>query len=278
VLIVPSDDRLIVWFDIDNTLYPASVKMAEKMGEKIHAFFLELVLNGRNKEDVDMEQLNKEADNLHKAYYTGYGLALRGLVHNNHGVDPLDFDRKCDGSLPLKEMIKPDPVLVKLFKDIDRTKCRVWALTNAYITHAERVLEILQLKNRTKLEDSDAPEDQIEFEDQIEGLVYCDYTVPNFECKPDPGFYRKALIQANVTDPSKCLFVDDNRSNVDAAKKEGWGRCVHFHESELGSLEGGRVEEIGSEREKGAVENDVAVISSLEELRALWPDIFKKDV
>jgi hypothetical protein len=49
-------------------------------------------------------------------------------------IDPLDFDRKCDGSLPLKEMIKPDPTLIKLFKDIDRSKCRVWALTNAYIT------------------------------------------------------------------------------------------------------------------------------------------------
>jgi hypothetical protein len=41
-----------------------------------------------------MEQLNKEADNLHKAYYTGYGLALRGLVHNNHGVGkPIPYSR-----------------------------------------------------------------------------------------------------------------------------------------------------------------------------------------
>lgn len=102
MLIVFSDDRLIVWFDIDNTLYPASVKMAEKMGDKIHgtsvdrgkyfslisrsAFFLELVLNGRNETDVEMEAIHKEADTLHKAYYHTYGLALRGLVHNNHGV------------------------------------------------------------------------------------------------------------------------------------------------------------------------------------------------
>jgi len=126
-------------------------------------------------------------------------------------ADPLDFDRKCDASLPLKEMIKPDLALIKLFKDIDRTKCRVWALTNAYITvrhvsllhrigllialskHAERVLEILQLKNPTKLEEDEVSEDQVEFEDLIEGLVYCDYTDPKFECKPDPGFYHKVL-------------------------------------------------------------------------------------
>jgi len=45
----------------------------------------------------------------------------------------MDFDRKCDGSLPLEEMIRPNPSLRKLFQDIDRSKARVWALTNAYI-------------------------------------------------------------------------------------------------------------------------------------------------
>lgn len=47
-------------------------------------------------------------------------------------VDPLDFDKKCDGSLPLEDMIKPDPILRKLLQDIDRSKARVWGLTNAY--------------------------------------------------------------------------------------------------------------------------------------------------
>lgn len=46
--------------------------------------------------------------------------------------DVLDFDRKCDGSLPLEQMISYDPALRKLFEDIDRSKARVWALTNAY--------------------------------------------------------------------------------------------------------------------------------------------------
>jgi hypothetical protein len=46
--------------------------------------------------------------------------------------DVLDFDRKCDGSLPLEDMIFFDPALRELFEDIDRSKARVWALTNAY--------------------------------------------------------------------------------------------------------------------------------------------------
>lgn len=49
-------------------------------------------------------------------------------------VDPFDFDTKCDGSLPLEKMLSPDPRMRKLLKDIDRSKCRVWALTNAYRT------------------------------------------------------------------------------------------------------------------------------------------------
>ena len=48
--------------------------------------------------------------------------------------DALDFDDKCDGSLPLEDMISPDPSVRKLFQDIDRSKARVWALTNAYKT------------------------------------------------------------------------------------------------------------------------------------------------
>lgn len=49
-------------------------------------------------------------------------------------TDPLDFDRKCDGSLPLEDMISYSPSLRKLIEDIDRTKVRVWGLTNAYRT------------------------------------------------------------------------------------------------------------------------------------------------
>ena len=49
-------------------------------------------------------------------------------------LDALDFNEKCDGSLPLEDMIDPDPSVRELFQDIDRSKARVWALTNAYKT------------------------------------------------------------------------------------------------------------------------------------------------
>ncbi|KAJ3521105.1 hypothetical protein NM688_g9063 [Phlebia brevispora] len=210
----PSDNRYVVFFDIDNTLYSASTNIASAMGERIHAYFLSLGLD------------EERASELHHRYYTQYGLAIRGLVRH-HEIDPLDFDQKCDGSLPLESMIKPDPKLRRLLQDIDRGKARVWALTNAYRTHAKRVLQILGV------------------EDQMEGVVFCDYSDPKFCCKPEPEFYDIAMRKAGITDPKKCLFVDDSRNNVAAALKLGWGRAVHFCERGMETVEGGRSKLIG---------------------------------
>lgn len=44
------------------------------------------------------------------------------------------------------------------------------------LQHARRVLKILDL------------------EDQIEGLVYCDYQQTGFTCKPEPEYYQNVSI------------------------------------------------------------------------------------
>ncbi|KAJ7283549.1 pyrimidine 5-nucleotidase [Mycena rebaudengoi] len=228
-----------VFLDIDNTLYSASTGISREMGKRIHAYFTTLGLD------------DSEASALHLKYYTQYGLALRGLIL--HHDDPVDFDRKCDGSLPLEDLISPNPRLRTLIEDIDRTKTKVWALTKC---HAERVLRILNL------------------DDQIDGLIFCDYQQPNFACKPDAQFYHKALEKAGVSDPADCYFVDDSRSNVDAARALGWGHCAHFCEKGLVHVEGGKVKKIGNET-IGAGQSGVDVIEDLEELRKIWPEVFK---
>jgi len=101
---------------------------------------------------VQLGLSHEEAGELHHHYYKTYGLALRGLVkHHDVGEpipeatrlvlltyprhpDALDFNEKCDGSLQLEDMIDADPSVRELFQDIDRSKARVWALTNAYKT------------------------------------------------------------------------------------------------------------------------------------------------
>lgn len=98
------------------------------------------------------------ADPLYlQRYYTEYGLAIRGLVRH-HQVDrewlrclslevtprcprslilaltctALDYDAQCDAALPLETVLKPSAEMQALLKDIDRSRFRVWALTNAY--------------------------------------------------------------------------------------------------------------------------------------------------
>jgi len=236
-----NDDRSIIWFDIDNTLYPASAKMHELMIVRIHEYVLAMGFP------------DDEARKLHRKYYSDYGLALQGLVRH-HQIDALDFDRKCDGSLPLESVLIPNPAVRQLLKDIDRTKTRVWALTNAYSDHAYRVLKILKL------------------DDLIEHVVFCDYRKPDFRCKPDPQFYHDALALANVTDPSKCFFVDDNLRNVQTAKTLGWGSCVYFQEPPQSDMVAS-----GAQRpiDPNKAEGVDATVSSLEGLRGLWPQLFK---
>lgn len=81
--------------------------------------------------------------------------------------------------------------------------------------------------------------------------------------------------QAHVTDPSLCYFVDDSRRNLDAAKELGWGHCVHLRESTLDLIEGGRVD-TGHNGNQVAVEGDVVVIDKFQDLRIVWPEIFKR--
>jgi len=172
------------------------------------------------------------------------------LICSRH-PDPLDFNEKCDGSLPLEDMIQPDPIVRKLFQDIDRSKARVWALTNAYKPHAQRVLKILNV------------------DDLVDGLVFCDYSDKDFSCKPEREFFDQALVKAGITDPSKCYFIDDSRINVDAARKLGWGHCIHFCERGMTATEGGIEVTIGHH---GDLKEDA--VATLDDLRTVWSELF----
>ena len=74
--------------------------------------------------------------------------------------------------------------------------------------------------------------------------------------------------RAGVSDPSKCLFVDDSFSNVEGAKNVGWIRSVHFREVGPDTVQESEVKRIARDQEKLDEVND------LQELREVWPDIF----
>lgn len=130
----------------------------------------------------------QEASRLHREYYVNYGHSIEGLVRH-HQIDPLDYNAKVDDDLPLEGVIMPDPDLRQLLLDIDRSHVTVWLLTNAYVTHARRVVKLLGV------------------DDLFDGLTYCDYLDMPLICKPSAAMYKKAMQDAGVDNVSQCLFV-----------------------------------------------------------------------
>ena len=82
---------------------------------------------------VSLGLTDDEAETIHRKLNADYGLSVRGAAEH-YGVNPLEFDSKCDAALPLEELLTPDPKTQSLLAEIDRSKVRVWALTNAYRT------------------------------------------------------------------------------------------------------------------------------------------------
>lgn len=200
---------------------------------------------------------------LHQKYYKEYGLAIEGLTRH-HKIDPLAFNREVDDALPLDNILKPDPKLRKLLESLDTTKVKPWLLTNAYVTHAKRVVELLGI------------------EDLFEGVTYCDYGKLPLVCKPSQDMYAKAEKEAGAPSKDQCYFVgmslsiaclwwglalyansvelDDSHLNCVHAHARGW-TTVHL-------LEQG----IPIPRKPASK----YTISSLQELPGLFPHVFKQ--
>ena len=66
-------------FDLDNTLYPASVNLFSQISVKMSDYIMTL---------LDVDKLT--ADKMRAAYWEKYGTSLAGLMQN-HQIDPEDF-------------------------------------------------------------------------------------------------------------------------------------------------------------------------------------------
>lgn len=131
---------------------------------------------------------HEDATMLHQKYYREYGLAIEGLTRH-HKINALEFNRQVDDALPLDTILKPDLKLRAFLESFDRSKVKLWLLTNAYVTHGKRVVKLLGI------------------DDLFEGITYCDYGAEKLICKPHPDMYKKAEAQAEVPSTNKCYFV-----------------------------------------------------------------------
>jgi len=230
------------------------------------------------------ELTEEDATLLHRHYYTQYGLALSGLVQH-HTINALAYNSLVDDALPLEKILQPSPSLTHLLFDLrsSNTTSKLWLFTNAYITHAKRVVELLGIK------------------DCFDGLTYCDYVQGEKEgrlvCKPAQEMFEKAMRDAGMVvgrDEGRCYFVDDSVTNCVAARRLGWGGVVHLAEPEAESAmeeigDGEEEEEEGGKRNLGAEKAAAArqaevekkeklgikTITDLNELRVVFPELFR---
>lgn len=184
-------DGPVFFFDLDNTLYPKSSGIAELMVERIELFFVNYL-------KLPLE----ESKILGARYYRDYGLAIKGLIHN-FSIDPVEYDKYVDGGLQLDEILKPVPELTSLLDRLSR-KGQCWIFTNAGQSHALRIIKLLKIDSF------------------FSGIIYCDYSEPNFPAKPDRLAFARAMKCAQVDDVKKCFFFDDSIGNIRTAQEIGW--------------------------------------------------------
>lgn len=181
----------VLFFDLDNTVYSESSGIGQMMIERIHSYCVDV-----------MGMSTEEANDLGSKYFRDYGLAIRGLL-KHHQVDPVHYDSYVDGSLPLDSILSPNRALRAMIEALPPSYPK-WIFTNAGITHAKRVLKLLDL------------------EGLFNGIIYCHYADPNFVCKPDHAAFIKAMKIAGVQNSYQCVLIDDSRLNVEAALRMGW--------------------------------------------------------
>ncbi len=175
-----------IFFDVDDTLYPASCGLWETIRERISRYMHERL--GIPWQDIPR---------LREQFFLNYGTTLRGL-EAHYDVDREDYLAFVH-DLPLEEYLRPDPELRAVLESLPT---RNLIFTNADAAHARRVLAVLGI------------------EDCFEAIVDTNATAPY--CKPQAEALRIALKIAGERDPRRCVLIDDLPRTTRAARRFGF--------------------------------------------------------
>ncbi|OQY80346.1 MAG: pyrimidine 5'-nucleotidase [Anaerolineae bacterium UTCFX3] len=174
-----------VFFDLDDTLYPASTGLWLAIKERMNIYM-------RDRMGFDPAEI----PTVREKYFREYGTTLRGL-QANHQINVDDFLAFVH-DLPLRDYLTPDPTLRPVIASIPTRK---WIFTNADASHARRVLAALELDGL------------------FDGIVDVNAVAPY--CKPMPESFRIAMESAGETDPARCVMIDDLPRTTRAAREFG---------------------------------------------------------
>lgn len=175
-----------IFFDLDDTLYPASSGLWAAIRERITRYMHERL-------GIPLEEVHTLREQLYRAY----GTTLRGL-EAHYPIDTLDYLAYVH-DVPVKDYLKPDPRQRAIISALPTRKL---ILTNADAAHAQRVLEALDLK------------------DCFDGII--DVTTFHPYCKPQVQALQIALQKAAESDPRQCALIDDLRHTTRAARAFGF--------------------------------------------------------
>lgn len=174
-----------LFFDVDDTLYPADCGLWPAIKARISRYMQERL-------GIPAEQIPA----LRQQYYETYGTALKGL-ENNYPINPQEYlDYVHD--IPLELYLRPQPELAARLMALPARK---FLLTNADANHAWRVTRALGL------------------EACFEGIIDVEAMLPY--CKPMPAAFQIALRQAGNPAPAQCAFFDDLPRSTRAARALG---------------------------------------------------------
>lgn len=183
-----------IFFDLDDTLYPASTGLWKAIKERMNIYM-------RERMGFSEDQIS----HIREKYFLQYGTTLRGL-QAHHEIDVQDFLAFVH-DLPLNDFLTPNPTLRSIIASLPT---RNLIFTNADLHHADRVLNALGLR------------------DLFEIIV--DVNAIDPYCKPMPESFQRAMHAAGETDPSKCVMIDDIHRTTRAAKAAGLFSILYHEE------------------------------------------------
>lgn len=171
--------------DLDGTLYPSQNGIWEAIANRMETYMHQVL-------KMEPEIIPAARQN----FYQQYGTTLRGL-QANFEIDSYEY-LSFVHDIPIKNYLQHDQNLDDMLQNLPQDK---WIFTNSDRAHALRVLNALGIEKHFK------------------GIL--DIITMDFQNKPDPQVYTRALHEIGNPTPEFCLFADDSLKNLSPAKQQG---------------------------------------------------------